>query len=125
MPKQPEKPLFWIGSSAKDLSKFPREVIRSIGFALSAAQFGQKSDDAKPMHGFGGAGVLEIVEDFKSDTYRAVYTVRFRGAIYVLHCYQKKSKKGDETPKTDMELIKSRLQDAQAEYEAWLEKQRE
>jgi phage-related protein len=92
-----------------------------MGFALFLAQQGGKHADAKPLRGFGGAGVLEIVEDHRGDTYRAVYTVRFAGRIYVLHAFQKKSKSGIETPKAEINLIKSRLKRAEEEHAAWLE----
>lgn len=106
------KPLVWIGSSRRDLSDMPEDVRRDIGFALYLAQLGQKAVQAKVMRGFGSAGVLEIVEHDAGGTYRAVYTVRFSDAVYVLHCFQKKSKAGIATPKTDLDLIASRLRDA-------------
>ena len=87
------KPVHWRGSSRDDLKSFPTEVKRDIGFALDKAQRGDKHPSAKPLQGFGGAGVLEIVENHDGDTYRAVYTVRFVEAIYVLHCFQKKMSK--------------------------------
>ena len=93
------RPVAWIGSSKADLSAFPEEVKDSIGFALYVAQQGGKHRDAKPLRGFGGAGILEIVDDFDGDTYRAVYTIRFAGRVYVLHVFQKKSKAGIKTPK--------------------------
>lgn len=111
------KPVFWMGSSLKDLREFPDEVRDEIGFALYQAQLGQKPPTAKPLKGFGGATVLEIIDDFQTDTYRAVYTVRFPGAVYVLHAFQKKSKRGSEVPKVDSELIKSRLKKAEADYQ--------
>jgi phage-related protein len=82
------KPVAWIGSSKQDLSAFPEEVKDSVGFALYVAQQGGKHRDAKPLRGFGGAGILEIVDDFDGDTYRAVYTVRLAGRVYVLHVFQ-------------------------------------
>src|SRR5713101_2856030 len=91
------KPVVWIGSAKADLSAFPEEVKDSLGFALYMAQQGGKHSSAKPLRGFGGAGVLEIVEDHDGGTYRAVYTVRFAGRIYVLHSFQKKSKSGIAT----------------------------
>ena len=103
------KPLLWIGSSREDLRDFPSEIRKVMGFALDQAQRGGKHPDAKPLKGFGGASVLEISDDFNGNTYRAVYTVRFRGAVYVLHVFQKKSKGGITTPKPDIELIKRRL----------------
>ncbi len=84
-----------------------------MGFALYQAQQGEKHEDAKPLKGFTGAKTLEVVEDFKSDTYRAVYTVKFEGIVYMLHCFQKKSKKGKATPQQDIDLIKQRLKDAE------------
>ena len=93
-----------------------------MGHALDIAQQGKKHQDAKPLVGFGGAGVLEIVEDYAGDTYRAVYTVRFIGAVYALHAFQKKSKKGIETPKQEMDLIRRRLKKAEAHYAEWSQK---
>ena len=87
-----------------------------MGYALYQAQLGLKALSAKPLHGFGGAGILEIVDDYHTDTYRAVYTVNFSELVYVLHAFQKKSKKGGATPKSDMELIKRRLHAAQEDY---------
>ena len=104
------KPVHWMGASLTDLRDFPAEVQDDIGYALYEAQTGAKSSKAKPLKGFGGAGVLEIVETHDGDAYRAVYTVRFAAAIYVLHVFQKKSKRGIATPKHDMDLIEKRLQ---------------
>jgi phage-related protein len=106
------KPLVWVRSSKDDLKKFPRTAQSHLGFALKVAQSGGKHPDAKPMKGFGGASVVEIVEDYDGDTYRAVYTVRFAEAIYVLHAFQKKSKSGIATPKYDLDLIEDRLKHA-------------
>lgn len=106
----------FVGSSLKDLQKFPKEVKEEIGFALYRAQEGKKHPNAKPLTGFSGASVLEIVENFDGDTYRAVYTVRFEGVVYVLHAFQKKSKKGISTTREDMALVKSRLKDAEKHY---------
>jgi phage-related protein len=92
----------------------PNDVVDVFGFALHLAQTGKKHDQAKPLKGFGGAGVLEVVEDHMGDTYRAVYTVKIADAVYVLHCFQKKSKSGIETPKHEMDLIRDRLKAAQA-----------
>lgn len=111
------KALAWVGSSRKDLKKFPAEVRSAMGYALYQAQLGLKAVNAKPLAGFVGASVLEIVDDFQTDTYRAMYTVRFRDVVYVLHAFQKKSKKGIATPKLDLDLIKSRLKFAEADYE--------
>ena len=117
---KPDKPLFWIGSSWSDLKDCPDEVQDFIGYALHWAQRGGKSPDAKPLQGFGGAGVLEIVDDFDGNTYRAMYTVRFAGAVYALHVFQKKSRKGIATPKQDIELVKARLKRAEDHYAAWV-----
>jgi phage-related protein len=104
-----EKPLFWVASSKRDLVSMPAEVQDTFGFALSLAQHGSKHPDTKPLKGFGHAGVLEVVEDFHGNTYRAVYTVRFGDAVYVLHCFQKKSPKSIQTPLHDIALIKTRF----------------
>ena len=119
MSKQPRKPLKWVGSSKRDLDAMPEEVKDVFGHAIDLAQAGGKHQDAKTMSGFGSAGVLEVVEDFRSDTYRAVYTVKFSGWIYVLHCFQKKSKSGIKTPKEDVALITARLKVAKQDYEFW------
>jgi phage-related protein len=111
-----EKPLSWIGSSLKDISRFPAGVRRSVGFALSAAQYGGKHPSAKPWKGE-GAGVLEVVKDYDGDTYRAIYTVRFTNAIYVLHAFQKKSPRGIATRQSDITLVRERLKAAQLDYE--------
>ncbi|MDV3238733.1 MAG: type II toxin-antitoxin system RelE/ParE family toxin [Gammaproteobacteria bacterium] len=111
-----EKPLYWVGSSLDDLRRFPDEVKDLMGYALQIAQWGDKHPDAKPLKGFKGASTLEVVEDHDGDTYRAVYTVQFKDAVYVLHAFQKKSKQGIKTPKPDMDLIKSRLKAAQLQY---------
>jgi phage-related protein len=108
------KPLYWVGSSKKDLLAMPSDVVDGFGFALHLAQSGKKHGQSKPLKGFGGASVLEIVEDQIGDTYRAVYTVKMADRVYVLHCFQKKSTKGIETPRQDIELIRERLKAAQA-----------
>jgi phage-related protein len=108
------KTLQWVGSSKKDLLAMPDDVIDVFGFALHLAQTGQKHDQSKPLKGFGGSGVLEVVEDHMGDTYRAVYTVKLADVVYVLHCFQKKSKSGIATPKPEMDLIRDRLKAAQA-----------
>jgi len=112
-----QKPVTWIGSSRDDLRSFPDEVRRVMGFAINDAQNGDEHPRAKALKGFGGRAVLEIVDDEDGDTYRAVYTVRFIGMIYVLHAFQKKSKKGIATPKHEIELIKARLKTAEAHYQ--------
>ena len=104
------KPLEWIGSSKKDLRSLPDEVMDVFGYALHLAQAGGKHTQAKPLQGFGSAGVLEVVEDWRGNAYRAVYTVRFEERVFVLHVFQKKSKSGIETPKPDRDLIRKRLQ---------------
>jgi len=109
-----EKPLIWIGSSKKDLMRLPVGIRKFFGHALNFAQNGEQHDAAKVLKGFGGAGVLEVVEDDADGTYRAVYTVKFKEAVFVLHCFQKKSKSGIATPKRDMEIIHARLKVAEA-----------
>ena len=111
------KPLVWVGSSKKDLQEMPPEVVDTFGYALYLAQSGTKHPQAKPLKGFGSAGVLEVVENHDGNTYRAVYTVRFSNGVYVLHCFQKKSRKGIETPKTDLDMIEARLKLAQKHSE--------
>jgi len=107
---KPPKPIRWLGDSLDRLRRFPEDVKDDLGAARMWAQMGDKHADAKPMRGFGGASVLEIVENYDGDTYRAVYTVRFKERIYVLHCFQKKSKHGSETPQHDLKLIKERIE---------------
>ncbi len=109
-----ERPLEWVGSSYKDLMALPAEVRRLFGFALSLAQVGDRHDGAKVLKGFGGAGVIEVIEDHAGGTYRAVYTVKFPEAVFVLHCFQKKSKRGIATPREDMDTINARLKIAEA-----------
>jgi len=109
-----KKPLLWIGSSKKDLMALPIDVRKFFGHALDFAQHGDQHDTAKALKGFGGAGVLEVVEDDAGGTYRGVYTVRFEEAVFVLHCFQKKSKSGIATPKGDIEIIRARLKVAEA-----------
>jgi phage-related protein len=111
-----DKPLHWVASSKKDFLAFPAEVQDDMGYALGVAQLGGKHPHAKAWKGE-GPGVLEIVEDFRGDTYRAVYTVKFAGAVYVLHAFQKKSKSGIKTPAEDVKLIGERLKRAQQDYE--------
>jgi phage-related protein len=118
------KPVAWIGSTHRELRGFPEAVRDAIGFALFRAQLGAKHPNAKPLKGFGGAGVLEVVEDHDGDTYRAVYTVRFAEAVYVLHAFQKKSRKGVATPKHELELIRSRPKEAERRHEVYLKRSR-
>lgn len=106
------KPLEWIASSKKDLMALPDEVVDVFGYALYLAQSGAKHAQAKPLQGFGSAGVLEVVEDWREGTYRAVYTVRYAMRVFVLHVFQKKSKSGIATPKPDLDLIRIRLKAA-------------
>ena len=103
------KPVVWLGNSLDELRKFPDEVRDEIGYALYQAQINKKHPSAKPLKGFKGAGVLEIVENFDGDTYRTVYTVKLARIVYVLHAFQKKSKKGIATPPKDIKLIEKRL----------------
>ena len=110
------KELEWIASSRKDMKALPRTVQRVFGYALHAAQMGETPPEAKPLKGFGGMGVLELMEDHRGDTYRAVYTVRFAAKVYVLHVFQKKSKRGIATPKQDVDLIRERLKRAESLY---------
>jgi phage-related protein len=113
MTNQNEKPLVWLGSSKKDLMALPVGVRKFFGHALDFAQRGERHDSAKVLKGFGGAGVLEIVEDDQGNTYRAAYTVKFKEAVFVLHVFQKKSKSGIATPKPDMYIISERLKVAE------------
>ena len=106
-------PVIWIGSSHRDFCRFPAAVQSRMGYALYVAQQGDKHRDAKPLRGFGGATVFEIVSDHQGNTFRCIYTVRIAGSVYVLHAFQKKSKTGRETPKVETELIKRRLRDAE------------
>lgn len=111
------KPLFWVGSSKEDLGAFPNEVKLVMGFALHLAQTGEKHANAKPLKGFKGAGVLEVMEEHDGNAYRAVYTVRFADSVYVLHAFQKKSKRGIATPKSEVDLVKERLKRAEQDHE--------
>lgn len=106
------KPLVWVASSREDLLIFPEEVRRSMGYALYLAQIGRKHLDAKPLKGFGSAGVVEVVADFDGSAFRAVYTVKLAGAVYVPHAFQKKSRRGIKTSLADIEKIKTRLRAA-------------
>jgi phage-related protein len=107
------KPVIWVGSSRHDLRQFPSPVQDRMGYALYVAQCGSKHVDAKPLSGFGGAGVLELVEDYRGDTFRAVYTLRYADRVFVLHAFQKKSKRGAATPLKDIELVRQRLRVAE------------
>lgn len=114
-PAPGEKPIFWIGSSLRDITRLPSDVQRTFGFALSAAQYGGKHPAAKPWKGE-GSGVLEVVKDYDGDTYRAIYTIRFARAVYVLHVFQKKSPRGIETRQSDIDVVGERLRVAQRDY---------
>ena len=109
----PLKPVCWVGSSRRDVQAFPDPVQDHLGYALYVAQRGGKHRDTKTLSGFGGAGVVEIITDYLGDTFRAIYTVKYEGVIYVLHAFQKKSKSGRATPKHDIDLIKRRLREAE------------
>lgn len=110
--------LLFVGSSRKDLGDFPGEVQREVGYALYLGQLGDRAPSVKTLSGFGGGGVVEIVEDHDGDTYRCVYTVKLKSALYVLHAFKKKSKRGSETPKHDIELVRARLREAEAQDRA-------
>jgi phage-related protein len=110
------RPLVWIGSARRDVRAFPRAVRRDVGHALYAAQEGELDPSAKPLSGFGGASVLEIVAEHRGDTWRAVYTVRYPEAVYVLHVFQKKSRRGAATMKKDIDLIRQRLNEAERQH---------
>ena len=112
-----EKPLNWVGSSKRDFLAFPERVKSDMGYALGLAQLGGKHPHAKPWKGE-GPGIFEVVENHDSDTYRALYTVRFEGVVYVLHAFQKKSPSGIRTAMTDIELIRERLKRARNDYES-------
>jgi phage-related protein len=116
MDESTPKPVEWVASSYKDYRAFPDPVQDAMGFALYQAQVGGMSDSAKPLKGFGGAGVIEIVEDHDGDAFRAVYTVKFAKVIYVLYAFQKKSRKGVKTPQSDIELIERRLKFVEQDY---------
>lgn len=107
------KKIIWLGKTKKDLKSMPNSVVDSIGFALYQAQIGGKADNVKVLKGFHGSGVLEVIESDESGTYRAVYTLKFGNEIYILHCFQKKSKSGISTPKEDMDMINKRLKEAE------------
>jgi phage-related protein len=106
------KPVWWIGSTKKDLLVMPEDVQQQVGFALYQVQCGKMPPEAKPLKGYGGASVQEIIVDFNRDTYRAVYTVRYADRVYMLHVFKKKSKSGIATPKSDLDLIEHRLKQA-------------
>jgi phage-related protein len=111
----PARPLFWIASSKRDYRDFPSRVQESFGFQLFLAQTGQHPPSAKPLKGLGG-GTIELIENRDTDTYRAIYTIRFSEAVYVLHAFKKKSKRGSKTPQGDIDLIRRRLKDAERDH---------
>jgi phage-related protein len=117
------RPLLWIASSKRDYSEFPARVQDDFGFELFLAQTGQHPPSAKPLRGL-GSGTVELVDDFDGDTYRAVYTVRFGDAVYVLHAFKKKSKRGIKTPQGDIELVKRRLKNAEQDHALRFKKER-
>lgn len=119
---QAPRPVLWIASAKRDLLTMPSDVIDDFGFGLYQAQIGEYPDIGKTLSGFGSANVIELVQDHKGDTFRAVYTVRFQEVIVVLHAFQKKSKKGSGTPKQEMDLIHSRLKLAEELYKLWKKK---
>jgi phage-related protein len=112
-----QKPLVWVGASLRDFRAFPDQVKSEMGYALFLAQSGGRHRKAKTLKGYGGGAVIELIEDQDGDTFRTVYTVRFASAVYVLHAFQKKSKKGAATPPSDIRLIDQRLRDAQRLHE--------
>lgn len=113
----PIRPVFWMGSSRADLKSFPEPVQSDVGYALFAAQHGEEYRSVKSLQGFGGRGVLEIVVPYDGDAFRAVYTVRFKDSIYVLHAFQKKSTRGIATPKREIDLVRRRLADAERHHQ--------
>jgi phage-related protein len=115
-PSVSEKPLHWVGSAKKDLLGFPALVIDSFGYLLGVVQAGGMPPAAKPWKGE-GPGVFELVEDWRGDTWRLVFVVRFEKAVYVLHSFQKKSPSGVRTAQQDVGLIRERLKTARADYE--------
>ena len=117
------KPVVWIGRSKEDFSEFPDDVKRDVGYALYLAQLGGKHEDSRPLTGFSGAGTLEIVSDHRGDTFRTVYSVRFAGRVYVLHAFQKKSKSGIKTPKSEIDLLRGRLKRAEEWHSEWLKRE--
>jgi phage-related protein len=121
---RPLRQLRWVSSSRRDFQEFPAEVQDEFGFELHLAQTGQHPPSAKPLKGL-GSGIVELVDDFDGDTYRAVYTVRFAEAVYVLHAFKKKSKQGIKTPRHDIDLVKRRLRDAEQDYAERSRKEKE
>jgi phage-related protein len=120
MPRREPKPLIFVGTCLDDLSTFPAAVRRSMGFALHIAQLGGKHPSSSPLRGFGGAGVLEVIEDYDGRAFRVVYTVKFQDRIYGLHAFEKKSKRRIATPKTELDMIRRRLREAEEIHRNWL-----
>lgn len=120
---RPTRALRWIGSARRDFGDFPVDVQSQFGFELFLAQTGQHPPSAKPLKSF-GSGVIELIENFDGDTYRAIYTVRFETAVYVLHSFKKKSKGGIKTPKGDIAMVRTRLRDAAADNDEKLKKEK-
>lgn len=116
MSMETNRAVFWIGSSLKDLKSFPELAQRVVGFALWRAQEGKRHPSAKSLKAFGGANVVEIVENYDGEACRVVYTIQFREAVYVLHAFQKKSKRGRATPKRELEVVVSRIKAAEEHY---------
>jgi phage-related protein len=125
IPADGDAALYWIGSSEEDLAEFPDEVKRLVGFALRFAQRGAKHPAAEPLKGYTGSSVLEVIKPFDGNTFRAIYTVRLEGRIYVLHCFQKKAHSGIATPKKEMDILHGRLKQAEQLHKAWLAAQAE
>ncbi len=120
---RPVRPLLWVASTKRDYRQFPPRVQSNFGFELFLAQSGQHPPSAKPLKGIGGR-TIELAADFAGDTYRAVYTARFADAVYVLHAFKKKSKRGVKTPKSDIDLVKRRLTDAEHDHAQRFKKER-
>jgi len=120
--KSKPKPVYWLANSKKDLKRLPEKVQNNFEYGLFLAQIGTKADNAKVLKGFGSAGVIEIIANENGNTYRGVYTVKFRSAVYVLHVFQKKSKQGIATPQQEINLIKERLKIAEDDYKKWSRK---
>lgn len=123
--EETRRELYWVASARDDLRALPEDVKDVMGQALLDAQYGDKHPSAKPLRGFGSAGILEIVDDDDGDTYRAVYTVRLRSGVYVLHVFQKKSTHGISTPKPEMERIRARLRMAEGQDRERMKRQGE
>ena len=116
------KPVHWVANSKKDLKKLPEKVQNNFGYGLFLAQIGTKANNAKVLKGFGSTRVVEIIANESGNTYRGVYTVKFKDVVYVLHVFQKKSKRGIATPQQEIELIKARLKIAEDDYKKWSKK---